>query len=64
MLDEPPGQRGVPGIERQDGGCRLFLSRPAAGTGGWSSPEAVIPRPVDLEAKETDVEKTGRKILV
>ncbi len=35
-------------IERQDGGCRLFLSRPIAGTGGWSAPEAVIPRPVDL----------------
>ncbi len=35
-------------VERQDGGCRLFLSRPAAEEGHWSEPEPVIPRPVDL----------------
>lgn len=35
-------------VERQDGGCRLFLSRPAGAAGGWSPPEQVIPRPVDL----------------
>jgi hypothetical protein len=35
-------------VERQDGGCRLFLSRPAVEAGRWSVPEPVLPRPVDL----------------